>query len=225
MPEKTAETLATALERMRDPKLGEQEHAVAVEEFVKANAALLDKLGVERRNAPSRILGLLISTILVIAVTVSMVFSVSQAVKASNAAEKASDTASKVQVQAAHLHLLQRDNVFSNRQNCERANDSRAASIRNLHGDVTTLKAELRLWEVALAGATSAELETLEGTPVYAALTADLLTLKDGIARKEGAITNSIESQKEVAIHPGSPRADCVAAYPLAAETLGPPKP
>jgi hypothetical protein len=98
---------------------------------------------------------------------------------------------------------------------CQRSNDARVGSIKNLHSDVRTLRTQLRLWEASIAHSTP---EQLAQTPqdLLEAFNKNLSALRSGIRRKRAAIRASIESQAEVAIKPGSPIVDCQKANSLA---------
>lgn len=94
---------------------------------------------------------------------------------------------------------------------CTRSNAARVSSVKNLRGDVHTLKAELALW-VAVREATPAT--AAAPNAVERAFNRDLAALRIGIGHKEKAVRTSIAAQASVAIKPGSPVVDCSFAYP-----------
>lgn len=213
MPENAAERLANALERMRDRTLSEGEHEVAVEAFVKANQEMLDKMGVERRPSSSVRTGQAIAVVLIIAVVLSMVLNLSFSVTASSTAEKANDTSEEVRHQATKLRMLQRGNILAQRENCERSNDARVASIKEKRQSVRSLGKQLAFWDAALEASKDQPPSPLTG--VFLTFVGGL---EEELATKREGITSSIESQASVAIKPGSPRADCAKANPLPGE-------
>jgi hypothetical protein len=207
-PESAAEQLATALDRMRDSSLSETEHEVAVEEFVRANQHMLDKLGVERR--PASKWGQVISALLVVAVVASMALNFAYSTTASSTADQANDTADK-------LARIQRASVIDSRENCERTNAARRASVKEKRQSAKSLKKQLAFWDAAL--------DASKGQPP-SPLTSVFLTfvsgLREELVTKEAGIKEAIESQAAVAIKPGSPIADCKLVSPLPGEKRQP---
>lgn len=102
---------------------------------------------------------------------------------------------------------------ISDLEGCARNNHARVVSIHNLRGDVKTLKAQLRLWEAALA-ATTPQATASSPPAVLEAFTANIEALRQGISHKEKSVRSTIAAQKTVAIHPGSPVVACHRAYP-----------
>lgn len=98
------------------------------------------------------------------------------------------------------LHWVIDSQHQSNLDFCHRSNESRKASIRNYRNDVRNLKGDRRFLVTSLPP--SAERDALVATKDQA------------IAAKRQAIRSSIAAQAPVAIHPGSPVANCHKAYP-----------
>lgn len=193
---------------MRDTSLSEGEHEVAVEEFVRANQNMLDKLGVERR--PAAKWGQVISALLVIAVVVSMALNFAYSTTANSTADQAAETADKL----AHI---QRASVFDARETCERTNAARKASVEEKRQSVQSLEKQLDFWNAAL--------DASKGQPP-SPLTGVFLTfvggLQEELATKRQGIIESIDSQADVAIEKGSPIADCKLVSPLPGEKRQP---
>lgn len=223
MPHTAAEQLVAAQQRLAVAAPGSPEHDQAAEDVVSAEKKLLRRLGVETHSTAQA--GLIATAVLIIVVVASMVLNIFFSVTAHTTAGKANDTAQAVQRQAVRIREVQRESVFSNRENCERGNDSRVANIHNLRSDVSTLRTQLQLWEASLAASSPAEVEGVP-PPVLDAFTNNLSSLRKGIHRKRASIAKSIASQAKVAVKKGSPRANCVKAFPLPAERqVGPPAP
>lgn len=103
--------------------------------------------------------------------------------------------------------------VVDQREACERLNDSRVASIEKERRSIRNLAKQLAFWNAALA----ANPEGLKATPAPLARAFLGLVggLRDEIANKREGIRQSIASQVDVAVRPGSPVADCAKAYPF----------
>lgn len=213
MPKSAAEKFARAVERVRDGRLSPDEHEVAVADMLAAHSELLEKQGVE--TSSQRTIGQFIAGALLIAVVVSMVLNFGYAVTAHNTANTAKSTSRQARTTAREVRVLQQATVLNQRKGCERSNDAREGEVKNLRSDAAVEQAQLDLWAAALAEATPAELEALEGTEAGDALNDNIQTLERGVEHKKHAIAHLIASQATVAEHKGSPRADCKAAYPL----------
>jgi hypothetical protein len=205
MPNSTA---ARMLEAQRDylDAEGEVEKAQALANFVEAEAAHADRMGVERspRGFIARVvLPSALLLILVVSFALNLALSVST-----------HQTANETQTTTEAVQALQVESIIAARQSCERTNDARASSVRNLRSDVGTLRAQLNLWTVVLATTPQAALEKAD-PKVLKAYTDNISHLRRGIANKKEAVEGAINSQKGVAIKPGSPRADCAKVVPL----------
>lgn len=214
MPEKAAENFARAVERVRDQSLTAEQHSQAVDELLEANARLLSKQGVDVQG-PRRAVAQVVSGALLVAVIVAMVLLVTYSKEGADTAAEAKATATIARETVHELRRLQRGTVVNQRKGCERANDDREGEVKNLRSDAAVEQAQLNLWNAALAEATPEELEALEGTKAGDALDRNIEVLEKGISRKRASVKHKIESQKAVAVEPGSPRADCDKAYPL----------
>lgn len=88
----------------------------------------------------------------------------------------------------------------SNIGSCERGNESRLATVKNLKADRENLRADRDFLQSAISPSPSR---------------VALVSQKNAtVVKKTAAIKGLIESQSSVAIEPGSPVVDCAKAFP-----------
>lgn len=204
MPERAAENFAKALDRARDESLTREQHEAAIDELLAAHGRLLAKQGVDVAG-PRRVVGQILAGALLIAVCTAMVLLIVYS-------KEGADTAAEAKATAHAVERVQGESIKAQRESCERTNDAREASIVEKRADLRNFyRPSLRLWKGAVAA------EGIDPkTPKLVVERFDnfLERLEDGIATKETGIEQALRSIKDVAIKPGSPRADCTLVVP-----------
>lgn len=181
------------------------EKAEALARFIEAEEIHDDRMGLER--APkSFVARVVLPSVLLLVLVVSFALNLALSVTTHETSQETRNIAGSIQ-------RLQSEGITAQRESCERQNDSRASQVKNLRSDVTTLRGQLEMWQ-AIVDANPAGVEQAP-TEVAVKFAANLRKLEKGITRKQKAVHNALAAIDDVALSPGSPRADCALVVPV----------
>ncbi len=194
MPEQTALRKLKA-ERAYVQATTEQEERAAMVEYLAAEKAHNEAIGVDSSTFWTRLAGGMVAFLLVIVLLVSL----NNSHNAAATADEAQDTAHAVAVQSKVLAGVQSVQRKATIEQCERGNETRLATLRNFHNDIVNLEADRNLLETLL--------------PPGELLSSELSAKRRAIDAKRATIRDTIAAQAPVAVEPGSPEVDCAGAF------------